>query len=258
MNDKAMEKKYELTDDVREVVGGDGFPAFLYRIKAIRDFECNGAQIRTGDLGGYIESEDNLSHKGSCWVFDNARVFDSARVSGDACVSESAEVSAYAEVYGQAIVSEYAVVSGLAKVYGTAKVFEMAYVIGHSDVSGEVGVSGTSTVIDSIANGYGYITGNSYISEGAIVSGGAYVSGDAIICGDAVIETSGDFIVFHIWWSDKNERCTWTRSNNKWNGWDGPITAEEMIAKGYEDSPASGRRYEEIVRYVNEIRMERL
>lgn len=253
-----MEKKYELTDDVRKEVGGDGFPAFLYRIKALRDFVCDGTSVHAGDLGGYIEGEDNLSHEGNCWIFDEAKVYDSAKVYGDACVSDSAEVSAYAEVYDQAIVSEYAVVSGLAKVYGTAKVFEMAYVIGHSDVSGEVGVSGTSTVIDSIANGYGYITGNSYISEGAIVSGGAYVSGDAIICGDAVIETSRDFIVFHIWWSDKPERCTWTRSNNKWNNWNGAITAEEMIAKGYEDSPASGRRYEEIVRYVNEIRMERL
>lgn len=255
---KAMEKKYELTDEVIRETGGDGFPAFLYRIKALRDFVCNGTSVHAGDLGGYVESEDNLSHEGTCWVFGDARVYDSAKVYDDACISDSAEVSAYAEVYGKAIVSDYAVVSGLAKVYGTAKVFEMAYVIDHSDVSGEVGVSGTSTVIDSIANGYGYITGNSYISEGAIVSGGAYVSGDAIICGDAVIETSGDFIVFHIWWSDKNERCTWTRSNNKWNGWDGSITAEEMIAKGYEDSPASGRRYEEIVKYVNEIRNEEI
>lgn len=251
-----MEKKYELTDDVIREVGGDGFPAFLYRIKALRDFVCNGTSVHAGDLGGYIEGEDNLAHEGSCWVFDDAKVYDSAKVYGDACVSETAEVSAYAEVYGQAIVSDSAVVSGLAKVYDSAKVFEMAYVIGRSDVSGEAGVLGTSTVIDTIASGYAYITGDSYISEGAIVSG--KISGDAIICGDAVIETSGDFIVFHIWWSDKNERYTWTRSNNKWNGWDGSITAEEMVAQGYEDSPTSGRRYEQIVRYVNEIREGRL
>ncbi len=258
MNDKAMEKKYELTDDVREVVGGDGFPAFLYRIKALKDFECSGVQIRTGDLGGYIEGEDNLSHEGTCWVFNDARVFDSARVSGDACVSESAEVSAYAEVYGQAIVSDQSVVSGYAKVYGEAKVSEMGYVIGHSDVSGDAGVSGTSTVVDSTVSDSAYITGDSYISKGAIVRGDAIVSGNAIIHGDAVVEERGDFIVFHIWWSAKNERYTWTKSNNKWNTWGRSITAEEMIAKGYEDSHASGRRYEEIVRYVNEIREEKL
>lgn len=252
-----MEKKYELTNDERGVVGGNGFPASLHRIKALRDFECSGIQIRTGDLGGYIESEDNLSHEGSCWVFDDARVFDSARVSGDACVSESAEVSAYAEVYGQAIVSDQSVVSGYAKVYGEAKVSDMGYVIGHSDVSGDAGVSGTSTVVDSIASDSAYITGDSYISKGAVVRGNAIVSGNAIICGDAVVEASGDFIVFHIWWNDKNQRYTWTRSNNKWNTWGKSITAEEMIAKGYEDSPTSGWRLEQIVRYVNEIRNER-
>lgn len=259
-----MEKKYELTDDAKQEVGGDGFPDFLYRIKALRDFECNGAQIHTGDPGGYVESEDNLSHEGSCWVFDDAKVYDSAKVYGDACVSNSAEVSAYAEVYDQAIVGDYACVSGFAKVYGCAKVFDMGYVIGHSDVSGDARVSGTSTVIDSIASDSAYITGDSCISKGAIVKGNpivkgnAIVSGNARICGDAVVEASGDFIVFHIWWNDKNERYTWTRSNNKWNGWSGPITAEEMIARGYEDCPTSGWRFEQIVRYVNEIRNEEI
>lgn len=258
MNDKAMEKKYELTDEVIRETGGDGFPAFLYRIKALRDFVCNGTSVHAGDLGGYVESEDNLSHKGTCWIFDDAKVYDSAKVYGDACVSDSAEVSAYAEVYDQAIVSDYAVVSGLAKVYGTAKVFEMAYVIGHSDVSEEVCVLGTSTVSDSIVSDSAYITGDSYIRKGAVVKGNATISGNAIIFGDAAVYTNSDFIVFHIWWSDKTERCTWTRSNNKWNNWNGAITAEEMIAKGYEDSPASGRRFEEIVRYVNEIRDEEI
>lgn len=253
-----MEKKYELTDDVIREVGGDGFPAFLYRIKALRDFKCNGAQIHTGDLGGYIEGEDNLSHEGSCWVFDDAKVYDSAKVYGDACVSNSAEVSAYAEVYDQAIVGDYAVVSGHAKVYGGAKVSEMGFVIGHSDVSGNAGVAGTSTVVDSIVSDSAYITGDSYIRRGAVVRGEAIVSGNAIICGDAVVETSGDFIVFHIWWNDKNQRYTWTRSNNKWNTWGGSITAEEMIAKGYEDCPTSGMRFEQIAQYVNEIGVVRL
>ena len=251
-----MEKKYELTDDVIRETGGDGAPAFLYRIKALRDFECRGTRVHAGDLGGYVESEDNLSHEGSCWVFDDAKVYDSAKVYGDACVLYSAEVSAYAEVYDQAVVGDYAVVSGLAKVYGIARVFDSGCVLGHSDVSGAACVSGTSTVDDSIVSDSVYITGDSYISKGAVVRGSASVRGDAIIYGDAIVEANGDFIVFHIWWSDKNERYTWTRSNNKWNDWHGAITAEEMIAKGYEDSPASGKRYEEIVRYVNEIRDE--
>lgn len=253
-----MEKKYELTDDVIRETGGDGSTAFLYRIKALIDFECRGTRVHAGDLGGYVEGEDNLSHDGSCWIFDDAKVYDSAKVYGDAFVSASAEVSAYAEVYDQAVVSDYAVVSGLAKVYGIAKVIDMGYVLGHSDVSGAACVSGTSTVDNSIVSDSAYITGDSYIRKSAVVRGNASVSGDVMIYGDAVVEANGDFIVFHIWWSDINERYTWTRSNNKWNGWSGPITAEEMIAKGYEDSPTSGWRFEQIVRYVNEIRVEEI
>lgn len=253
-----MEKKYELTDDVREVVGGDGFPAFLYRIKALRDFECNGAQIHTGDLGGYVESEDNLSHEGTCWVFDDAKVYDSAKVYGDACVMDLADVSCHVEIYGQARVTDQARVDGFAKVYDKACICEVASVFGPSMIYGSASISGASMVASSVVCDFSFVTGGAMVEDGAIVRGSANVHGDAMICGDAVIEKNGDFIVFDIWWSDMNERYTWTRSNNKWNGWHGAITAEEMIAKGYADSPASGRRYEEIVRYVNEIRAEEI
>ena len=62
-------KKYELTDDTVQIFGKT-----LHRIKALRDF-CN---VKTGDLGGYIENENNLSQDNNAWVYDNARA------SGDA------------------------------------------------------------------------------------------------------------------------------------------------------------------------------
>ena len=80
----------------------------LYRIKASRNFN----DVNTGDLGGYIEKEENLSHGGGCWVYDNvqvssnAEVSDNARVSGNAKVSDNACVSGNAEVYGNACVSD--------------------------------------------------------------------------------------------------------------------------------------------------------
>jgi hypothetical protein len=50
-----MKKKYEL---IKSDIPG------LYRIKAVRDF----SDVKKGDIGGYVESEDNLSHEGDCWV----------------------------------------------------------------------------------------------------------------------------------------------------------------------------------------------
>lgn len=60
-----MEKKYELTDEILEVGG-----RVLHRIKALRDF----GNIKQGEIGGWIENEDNLSHCGDCWVYGDAEV----------------------------------------------------------------------------------------------------------------------------------------------------------------------------------------
>ena len=64
----------------------------LYRIKALKDFGI----VKKGDLGGYIQSEENLSHDGNAWVSENARVsenacvYENAHVYGNACVSGDA------------------------------------------------------------------------------------------------------------------------------------------------------------------------
>ena len=78
-----MERKYKLTDKYIQHNGHK-----LYRIQALKSF----ADVKEGDFGGYIESEDNLSHIGMCWVYDDAEVYCNANVSGDANVSGNAEV----------------------------------------------------------------------------------------------------------------------------------------------------------------------
>lgn len=88
--------KYELLQDDKIEVSGH----ILYRIKALKDFF--GA--KAGDLGGYIEGESNLSHEGTCWVYDNARVcgdayvYDNARVCGDARVCDNAKINKISDV----------------------------------------------------------------------------------------------------------------------------------------------------------------
>ena len=49
----------------------------LYRIRAIRD--CGNG--KSGELGGYVEKEENRSQHGNCWLYDNARVYGDAWVS---------------------------------------------------------------------------------------------------------------------------------------------------------------------------------
>lgn len=103
-------KKYELTSETKIVFGH-----ILYRIKALSSFGC----VSAGDLGGFLESEKNLSQNGNAWVSGDAEVF------GDAWVYGDAEVSGNAEVFGDARVSGNAEVSGDAEVFGNAEVSEI-------------------------------------------------------------------------------------------------------------------------------------
>ena len=77
-------KKYEFTEETKGFLGRT-----LHRIRAVSDF----GDVHTGDLGGWVESESNLSHTGDAWVYSDARVYGDAWVSGNAWVCGNAWVS---------------------------------------------------------------------------------------------------------------------------------------------------------------------
>lgn len=112
-----MKKKYTLTNETLVFNGHT-----LYRIRALIDIE---GRVNKGELGGWIEKESNLSHKGLCWVSDNAQVYGNAQVYDNALVSDNAHVSDNAQVYGDA------------RIYGDAQVYGDALVYGNAMVSGK-------------------------------------------------------------------------------------------------------------------------
>ena len=92
-------KKFELLND--DTI--DWFGRKLFRIQA----KINFGAVEAGDIGGYIEKEDNLSENGNAWVYDDARVSDDARVYDDAEVYGNARVYGNAEVCGNALVKSF-------------------------------------------------------------------------------------------------------------------------------------------------------
>ena len=70
-------KKYELTDEKKQIAGRT-----LFRIRALRDFY----DVKAGDLGGWIESENNLSYSGDAWVFGDAWVSGDAWIFGQGAI----------------------------------------------------------------------------------------------------------------------------------------------------------------------------
>ena len=91
-------KHFKLRTDLTIKVG----VKTLYRIEATK--EITKFCVKVGDLGGYIEKEENLY--GDAWVSCDAKVYGDAKVSEDALVSGDANVSGNAEVYGDTIEKE--------------------------------------------------------------------------------------------------------------------------------------------------------
>lgn len=160
-------KHFKLRTDLTTEVG----EKILYRIEATRDIEKFG--VKAGDLGGYIEKEENLS--GNAWVSGDAQVYGNAWVCDDALVCDDAQV------YGRAWVS------GDARVYGNAWVCDTAHVSGDARVYGDAWVCDNALVCDNAQ-----VYGNARVSGDASVSGDADVSGDALVSGNA--EVYGDKI----------------------------------------------------------------
>ena len=88
-----MNSKFELLlDDAVEYLG-----IKLFRIRALNSF----GNVKAGDIGGYIEKEENLSESGNSWVYGNASVYGNAMVYGNASVYGNARVSG--DAYGRIV-----------------------------------------------------------------------------------------------------------------------------------------------------------
>ena len=234
-------KKYELTNETKEIYFGT---KTLYRIKALKDF----AEVKKGDLGGWVEKEDNLSQVGLCWVADEAMVFDNARVFGNAIVYGNAKVYGNASVFDNAIVNHHAVVCGYANVYNNAFINDFAQVYGNATVFGYAQVYNLAIVY-----GKTRVFGNAMICGEACICGVAIVDNEAVVRGNATISENKDYVVFRNFWCG-GRYFTWTRSNNMWCVDWLFGTGQELIDKAYEeDGEESSREYQRIVNYVQDI-----
>ena len=186
-------KKYELTTNTKMCFGRK-----LYQIKALKDF----GDVKAGDLGGYIEKEENLSQDGIAWVFGNAYVYGNARVYDDAYVYGNTLISGNAQVFGNAYVYDNAQVFGNACICGDAKVFGNACVYDNAEVFDNAQVFGDAKVF-----------GNTCVFDYACVYGNACVYDTTWIHCDAQISSNADYICFKGFGS-KNRNTTMFRTKN--------------------------------------------
>lgn len=208
-------KKYELTDEITIICGRT-----LHRIRALRSFGDVITGVKKGDLGGFVEGEKNLSHRGMCWVYDEAMVFDKARV------IESAKVIHNAKVYGEAIISKKAIVEHDAQVYDRAILSDYAMVANYAKVGGRAIIKDQAVVLEyaMVYGGKVFIGGKSWIgghsevfenAEISVDSSTLFLRNEARIRGDARIFSITDIVT--IWpLGSKGDTLTAYRSIKLW------------------------------------------
>lgn len=187
-------KKYEILEN--DTITIDGHT--LYRIRALKSFRNPATKncIKKGALGGYIESEKNLSQNGYCWVYAWSQnhnicgiVYENAIIEGDAFNEQSI-------VHGNAIISESSYVR-YSEIYGNALIYGNA-ILDHCNVYDNAKIYDNAKVC--CLNGGTRIFGKAEIYNNAIVRGRwSKIFGNARICGRALINNGivyGDISIF--------------------------------------------------------------
>lgn len=120
--------KYKLTEENKENNG-----VTLYRIEALKAF----GNVVTGDLGGWVESENNLSQDGDAWVYDAAWVYGDARIYGNAEIYDDVVIYGNANVFGNARIY------GNARICGDARIYDDVVIYGDVAIYGDAGIGST-------------------------------------------------------------------------------------------------------------------
>ncbi len=171
-----MEKKYELTNETLKLSSGQ----ILHRIRALKELG-NFGNIKPGELGGFIEKEENLSHEGNCWVYHDSCIYGNAKVSGNAKVFYNVKIFENAQVYGDAQVY------GFAQIYGNSKVYDKAYIDGKILIGDNACIYNNGLVSESAR-----VLDNARVFENAHVCGFSTIRGSAKIYGDCHISGHSD------------------------------------------------------------------
>lgn len=212
----------------------------LYRIQAIKDFSI----VKSGDKGGFVESEDNLSQSGKCWLYGDSMSYDNAQVFGDATLWFNAIACGDAVVCSRAHCGVDVVVKDLVMLRGdvhldsnvrvsdNVQISDKVHIIGKDvqisgdvDLSGEVSINGTVKISDNVK-----LSGNVFVNGNVTICNNTCLSGDETIIGDVVVDSSSSLITFVINDDDYSHTVTYTKSNQRWSlGLVNSVTSEDFL-----------------------------
>ena len=192
------DKKYEIDRKYRKTITldtPDQNEVEVYRIVALIDF----GDVEKGDIGGWIQSEDNLSQYGNCWIYgdavvcEGARVLNNAKVFNDAIVSEHATITEDAKVYNDARVYGYSKIKNNANVFNNASVYDYAVVSGSASVLNYADIHGHALIDEYAHVRHIEVSGDAVIKGNANIRGNGHICDKALICDHAIIDCTGTY-----------------------------------------------------------------
>lgn len=153
----------------------------LYRIKSLKDFGI----VKTGEIGGFVENESNLSQEGNCWIYDDAIIRDNAKVLENAEVFNNSEIGEYAVIKGNTTVQDNV------KILGNAIIKDNVNIWGDVIISDNAIVCGNTRIFgNAIIKNNAFVCDKAIVCDDAIITNNAYIGGNAIIDGKMVIENN--------------------------------------------------------------------
>lgn len=134
-------KKYELVKDspMKIIIGNS--QTTVYRVRALKDF----GDVKKGDLGGYIQSEYNLSQYGNCWIYDEAICWQSGKILNNSKLKDFAEIFGCGKIKDNAIVGGRCIVKDSSVISGFVILSDNITTLGTSRVYGYGPVDGNHT-----------------------------------------------------------------------------------------------------------------
>ena len=143
-------KKYKFTGETMQFEGH-----ILRRIIYLRETPYT----KRGILGGWIESEHNLSHEGRCAVLHEAKVLGNARIEEDALafqqsiIKDNAKIKGTTEIFGKSIIGADSILADATRVCDEATVHfystlenTTSHVTGSTLIGGKAKIEATGTI----------------------------------------------------------------------------------------------------------------
>lgn len=211
-------KKYRLTENTKMIN-----EKTLYQIQALMDIpdQC----VKKGELGGFVESEKNLSQEDNAWIYpssavmDNARVYDNALIMG-CLISDNAEIFGDTRIYYDSDPASFeGYIGGDAKIFGDVcisdnydfqiwggeisgndcyiwknnclMIEENAVIKGYTSISDNYGLSigGNAYINGWISRSYDLTLKDNIRLEKGFIYGNLSISGNACICEHAGVHS---------------------------------------------------------------------